>query len=69
MTQEFLSEMLGVRRATVSTSARSLQTAGFVRFDHGMVKILNRRGLEESTCECYGIVRSEFDRLLRPKGK
>jgi CRP-like cAMP-binding protein len=69
MTQEFLSEMLGVRRASVSTSARSLQTAGFLRFDHGVVKILNRRGLEESTCECYGIVRSEFDRLLGPQGK
>jgi CRP-like cAMP-binding protein len=64
LTQEFLSQMLGVRRASVTVAAGMLRNAGFIRFDRGRVRILDRRGLEEASCECYGIIRQEFDRLL-----
>lgn len=64
LTQEFLSQMLGVRRASVTVVAGILQRAGFIRFRRGRMTILDRQGLEESSCECYGIIRAEFDRLL-----
>jgi CRP-like cAMP-binding protein len=67
LTQEFLSQMLGVRRATVTVAAGSLQNARFVRFDRGRIRILDRDGLEESACECYSVIRNEFDRLLGPR--
>jgi CRP-like cAMP-binding protein len=67
LTQEFLSQMLGVRRATVTVAAGSLQSARFVRFDRGRIRILDRAGLEESACECYAVIRNEFDRLLGPR--
>jgi CRP-like cAMP-binding protein len=67
LTQEFLSQMLGVRRATVTVAAGNLQSARFVRFDRGRIRILDRAGLEESACECYAIIRNEFDRLLGPR--
>jgi hypothetical protein len=59
--------MLGVRRATVTVAAGSLQSARFVRFDRGRIRILDRAGLEESACECYAVIRNEFDRLLGPR--
>ena len=64
LTHEFLSQMLGVRRATVTEAAGSLQEAGLLEYARGWVRVKNRPGLEGASCECYAIVRSEFDRLL-----
>lgn len=64
LTQESLAQMLGVRRASVTTAAGALQDAGFIRHSRGRVAILDRAGLESAACECYRIIRSEFDRLL-----
>ena len=64
LTQESLAQMLGVRRASVTTVAGALQDAGFIRYSRGRVAILDREGLENTACECYRIIRSEFDRLL-----
>ncbi|MGH9164315.1 MAG: Crp/Fnr family transcriptional regulator [Acidimicrobiales bacterium] len=64
LTQEFLSEMLGVRLASVSVVAGVLQRAGFIRFRRGRMTVVDREGLEDSACECYRIIRAEFDRLL-----
>lgn len=64
LTQEFLSQMLGVRRASVTVAAGQLQEAGLIRFRRGCLTILDREGLESAACECHGITRSEFDRLL-----
>ena len=63
LTQEFLGQMLGVRRATVSLSAGVLQAAGLIRYSRGRIRLLDRVRLEEAFCECYGVVRDEFDRL------
>lgn len=64
LTQESLARMLGVRRASVTTAAGALQDAGFIRHSRGRIAILDRQGLETAACECYRIIRSEFDRLL-----
>jgi CRP-like cAMP-binding protein len=64
LTQEFLSQMLGVRRASVTVAAGALQKAGFIRFNRGRLTVLDREGLESSACECYMAIRSEFRRLL-----
>jgi len=58
LTQEILSRMLGVRRTSVSGSANKLQADGLVSYKRGVIRILDRNGLEESSCECYGAVRS-----------
>lgn len=60
LTHEFLATMLGVRRATVSVTAGALQSAGFITYRHGKVKILDRERLEEATCECYAVIRDAF---------
>ena len=65
LTQEFIADMLGVRRASVSVVAAMLQRAGIIRYRRGVVQILDREGLEEASCECYGVVKTEFQRLLR----
>lgn len=64
LTQEFLAQMLGARRPTVSTAAATLQQAGFIRYRRGRMTIADRQGLESASCECYGVVREVFDRLL-----
>ena len=64
LTQEFLAQMLGVRRATVSVAAGALQKAGMIRYNRGIIHVLDRERLEQSSCECYAVVRGEFERLL-----
>ena len=64
LTHEFLSLMLGVRRAGVTEAAMKLQDAGLIRYSHGHIEVLDRPGLEKRVCECYGVVKREFDRLL-----
>jgi CRP-like cAMP-binding protein len=64
LTQEFLAMMLGVQRSGVSAAASALQRADLIRYVRGNVTILDRAGLEHQTCECYGIAKREFDRLL-----
>jgi CRP-like cAMP-binding protein len=64
MTQEFISNMLGGRRESVTVAACHLQDAGLIHYSRGHITILNRRGLETVVCECYRVIKNEFDRLL-----
>ena len=59
LTQEFLAQMLGTRRTTVTLVARALQEAGLIRYRRGKIEILDRAGLEEAACECYRVIRHE----------
>jgi CRP-like cAMP-binding protein len=68
MTQEFLGQMLGVRRASVSVVAGMLQGDGLISYLHGRIRILDRAALESSSCLCYRLVRQEYGRLLEPDG-
>jgi CRP-like cAMP-binding protein len=63
LTHEFLAQMLGAPRTTVTLAAGMLQQAGLIEYSRGHVTVKNRSGLEEAACECYGIVRKEFQRL------
>ena len=63
LTQQFLAQMLGVRRPTVSEIASRLQEAGLIRYSRGIVTIADRSALERTTCACYRIVKAELDRL------
>jgi len=69
LTQEFLAMMLGVQRTGVTAAAGGLQRAGLIRYRRGNVTILDRRGLMRRSCECYGISKREFDRLLGERTK
>jgi CRP-like cAMP-binding protein len=64
LTHEYLSMMLGARRSGVTIAAATLQQAGFIRYAHGHIVILNRAGLEDASCECYGVAREQFGPLL-----
>ena len=64
LTHEFLAFMLGVRRATVTVAAAILQRAGLIKYSRGRVRILDRAGLEEASCECYDVVRRKYEKLL-----
>src|ERR1039457_1511822 len=65
LTQEFLSQMLGVSRSAVTVAAGELQRQGMIGYSRGNIQILDRRGLASKTCECYGIVNASYDRLLK----
>ncbi|MFC3339889.1 Crp/Fnr family transcriptional regulator [Paracandidimonas soli] len=64
MTQELIANMLGVRREGVTEAASRLQAAGLIRYARGHIFVLDRPGLESRTCECYAVVKKEYDRLL-----
>ncbi len=64
MTQELIANMLGVRREGVTDAALKLQKNGLIRYARGHITILDRAGLERRTCECYDVVRKEYERLL-----
>jgi CRP-like cAMP-binding protein len=64
MTQELIANMLGVRREGVTEGALKLQQAGLIRYARGRISVLDREGLEKRTCECYAVVKAEYDRLL-----
>jgi hypothetical protein len=69
LTQEFLGQMLGVRRTTVTITARLLQSARLIRYRRGHIQILDRAALEDIACECYAVLRQNADKVftaLRP---
>jgi CRP-like cAMP-binding protein len=65
-THEFLSQMLGANRKSVTLAAQSMQTAGLISYRRGKIQVLDRPGLEKASCECYAIVRERFDAFLTP---
>ena len=65
-TQEYLAEMLGVRRTSVTVVAHTLQAAGLIKYSRGRIQILNTEGLQDSACECYGTVKAQYARLIGP---
>ncbi len=67
MTQELIANMLGVRREGVTEAALKLQERGLIRYARGRITVLDRKGLEKRTCECYAVVKTEYDRLLPSK--
>ena len=67
MTQELIANMLGVRREGVTEGALKLQQGGLIRYARGRISVLDRPGLEKRTCECYAVVKKEYDRLLPKK--
>ena len=68
MTHEFMALMLGTRRAGVTEAAGRLQDTGLIRYRRGRVTVLDRPGLEATACECYPVVKREFERLLGGNG-
>lgn len=68
LTQEYLAAMLGVRRAGVTEAAIQLQNEGRIRYKRGAIEIIDRDSLEQRACECYGVVKAQFEKLLDPSG-
>jgi len=64
LTQEFLGQMLGVRRTTVTIAAQLLQSAGLIRYQRGHIQILDRAKLEDISCECYAVIRQNADKVF-----
>jgi len=69
MTQEFIANMLGGRRESVTVAAGRLQDAGLIHYARGHIRIVNRQGLEAAVCECYQIVKTEGERLFGDRGQ
>ncbi|MGZ9142841.1 MAG: Crp/Fnr family transcriptional regulator [Candidatus Binatia bacterium] len=65
-THEFLAHILGANRKSVTLAAQSMQTAGLISYRRGTIQVLDRKGIEEASCECYAIVRERFDAFLKP---
>jgi hypothetical protein len=65
LTHEYLAMMLGTQRSGVTISLAMLQSAGFIRYGHGIITILDRSGLENASCECYDVAHEQFGGLLR----
>jgi CRP-like cAMP-binding protein len=65
-THEFLANILGANRKSVTLAAQSMQNAGLISYRRGTIQVLNRKGLEKASCECYAIVRERFDAFLKP---
>jgi len=65
-THDFLSQMLGANRKSITLAAQSMQTAGLIGYQRGKITILNRLGLEKASCECYAVVKDRFDAFLAP---
>lgn len=68
LTQEFLADMLGVTRPSVTVAARTLQHAGLIRYARGRITVTDRDSLEEAACECYEAIRNVYERLVTPAG-
>ena len=68
LTQEYLAVMLGVRRPSVTEAAIQLQNEGRIRYRRGDIEIINRDSLEQRACECYGVVKAQFEQLLEERG-
>jgi len=67
-THEFLAHILGANRKSVTLAAQSMQTAGLISYRRGTMQVLDRKGMEKASCECYAIVRERFDAFLKPPG-
>ena len=65
LTHELLAAMLGVRRQSVSVVAGTLQKAGFIAYRHGVMRVVDRKGLEAASCECYGVAETLYDRIMK----
>jgi CRP-like cAMP-binding protein len=65
LTHELLAAMLGVRRQSVSVTAGMLQKAGFIAYRHGIMRVVDREGLEAASCECYGVTETLYDRIMK----
>lgn len=65
-THDFLAHMLGANRKSVTLAAQAMQAAGLIRYRRGTIQVLDRRGIEKASCECYAIVRERFDAFLTP---
>jgi DNA-binding transcriptional regulator YhcF (GntR family) len=65
-THEFLANMLGANRTSITLAARSMQEAGLIQYSRGLIRIIDRDGLEDASCECYAIVKERFDAFLTP---
>ena len=65
-THDFLAHMLGANRKSVTLAAQAMQAAGLIRYRRGTIQVLDRRGIEKASCECYAIVRARFDAFLTP---
>jgi Mn-dependent DtxR family transcriptional regulator len=65
-THEFLAEVLGVNRKSVTLAAQVLQKAGLIEYRRGKMQVLDRPGLEKASCECYAVVKKRFDDFLKP---
>ena len=66
MTQELIANMLGVRREGVTEAALKLQKSGLISYGRGRIRVLDRKGIEKRSCECYAVVKTEYDRVLPP---